>query len=81
MDLSDVFGLASPAGSDKPPVSPRTWVSCSNELAHTLLAALHRDPSHRLDAPGLLARLAEAAELQAAEDEEGATRRSPTTTR
>ena len=39
-----------------------------NELAHALLAALHPDPLHRFDAPGLLARLTEAAELQAAED-------------
>jgi serine/threonine protein kinase len=58
----------SPAGSDDPPVSPRTWVSCSTELSHALLAALHPDPSHRLDASGLLARLTEAAELQAAEE-------------
>lgn len=58
----------SPPGSDEPPASPSTWVSCSNELAHALLAALHPDPSHRLDASGLLARLIEAAELQAPEE-------------
>ena len=58
----------SPAGSSEPPVSPHRWISCNNELAHTLLAALHPDPSQRLDAPGLLTRLTEAAELQAADD-------------
>ncbi len=62
----------SPPGSDEPPVSPRAWVSCSTELAHALLAALHPDASLRLDAPGLLARLTEAVDVSDAEERDPA---------
>lgn len=69
-EKSDVYSAASvlyqlltgkrptDARSDEP-VDPRELVPCSAGLAHALLAALHPEPAHRLDAAGLRERLAQ----------------------